>query len=248
VVDEKAPPKKQGLHGWKAAFAVFGCGTLAAFGVFGILVGLVGFFLDSVANGVDAPRENPVVAEPGEPIADLKPGELNLCKDDVQYAYNMSDPNYESGKYEDPAISGGDGDRIVSDECEWDVTPQGGDGSSLEDWKLLYSYEAIVDLDGRSRDDVASQGFDALVEEVSAVQGVINTGETNQSDRSFFSYGKTEGGDYFYYLIGQTRSTVYMIHYTSPSGNGEVSQNRFEGEATRVASFVEPGLEILIPE
>lgn len=249
MVDEKAPPKKQGLHGWKAALAVFGCGTLAAFGVFGVLVGIASLLLDSVANGVDSSNEVPLVAEPGEPIADLDPGELNLCKDDVQYAYNMADSNYESGNYEDPALSGEGGDRIVSDECVWEIMPQGAGGSALEDWRLTYSYEAIVSLaDGSSRDEVASGKFDRLVDEVSAAEGVISTGEVNQSDRSFYAYGKTENGEYFYYLVGQTRSTVYTIHYVSPAGNGEVSQNRFEREATHVASLVEPGLQILIPE
>ena len=51
---EEKKPAKKGLHGWKAALAVFGCGSLAAFGIFGVLMFIATTFMNTLASGVDS--------------------------------------------------------------------------------------------------------------------------------------------------------------------------------------------------
>ena len=241
-----ARPKK-GLHGWKAALTVFGCGTLAAFGVFGIILGLANFFVSTLSSGVPETPEG-VAEQTGEPVEDLAPGELDLCAQDVQYAYGSGDSNYSSDNYVDTAIDGDGEDRVVEDECSWDITPEG-EGVS-EPWDFTYSYQAVVSTSGeKEAGEVASDNFGELVEDFSShVNSILDSGESDLSERSFFYYGKDVDGSYFYRLIGQTRSTVYVMHFISPEANGEIGQTRFLHEARHVSSYVEPGLQVLVPD
>lgn len=247
MVEEKAPPRKQGLHGWKAAGAVFGCGSLAAFGVFGVLVGVASLFFSTVSEGISGSPEAGI-NQTGEPIENLEPGEMDLCVQDVQYTHGQYEHGYSSGNYLDPAFDGNKEDRTVSDECSWEITPKG--ESYVDPWFFSYSYQAVV-ATSNSEDpyDVASAYFEEFVTDF-PVRGyeLISSGEADLSERSYFYYGKGSDGGYVYYIAGQTRSTVYVIHFSSPVYNGKITETRFLNEARHVASYVEPGLAVLIPE
>ncbi|MCY9787741.1 hypothetical protein KIK06_28070 [Nocardiopsis sp. EMB25] len=250
MADTKEPVRKKGLHGWRAAVAVFGCGTVAAFGVFGALVGVASLFLSGVANGVGGNDNQPRVAMTGEPIAELDPGALDLCAQDVQYAYGQPDSNYSSGNYEDPALGGNVEDRTVRDECEWEIYPQGSVPGQIEPWRFSYTYEAVISTsDGIGPDEVASNRFDELVSDLSQRDyEILESGEANLSERSYYYYSVAPSGGYAYYLVGQTRSTVYAMTFEAPAVNGEVSSARFANEADHVASFVEHSLNAWVPE
>src|SRR5699024_3230464 len=77
-----ARPKK-GLHGWKAALTVFGCGTLAAFGVFGILVGVASMFFgfSSGQESMTSPEEDPIagIGQTAIPRDSTGTGDIDLC-------------------------------------------------------------------------------------------------------------------------------------------------------------------------
>ncbi|GHC93210.1 hypothetical protein GCM10007079_42380 [Nocardiopsis terrae] len=247
---ERRAPAKKGLHGWKAAGAVFGCGTLAAFGVFGAIVGILSLFLNTLSSGVgsSASGGDVSVEQTGEPIVELEPGELNLCEQDVQYSHDQADPGYVSENFDDPALDGNEDDRVVSDQCDWEITPKG--DNLFDPWYFLYSYEAVVSSSGgASQEEVASLRYDELVGELAGeVNDLRESGEVGLGDRSYFHYGMSGSEDYVYYLIGQTRSTVYVIHFEAPSENGEVDSTWFTNEARVVAAKVEPALQVLVPE
>ncbi|MEU0489019.1 hypothetical protein ABZ249_07305 [Nocardiopsis sp. NPDC006139] len=248
MVDEKAPPKKQGLHGWKAALAVFGCGTLAAFGVFGVLVGIAGAFLDLTSSGIGSePGDASTSAELiGEPQASIEPGDIDLCSKNLEASSNLSLARIDGGgNYEDTA--GADEWRI-SDLCQWELVP---DYTVARPWELEYSYEAIVSATGESRVDVASEAYDARVEEISAgFQSVASEGPGDLADRSYFVYGEISPGVTGYTFLAQTRSAVYeiKIEAESESETGElVSQNAMHREVAKLVRISEIEFEIWIP-
>src|SRR5699024_7871082 len=155
-----ARPKK-GLHGWKAALTVFGCGTLAAFGVFGVLIGAINLFFSGISSESEKP-DVPQVPQNASPIAELAPGELDLCGRHVMGAYMLPDLDYESGNYSDPALDGEYEDRVVSDICSWEVQPQSG---FLEPVHFTYSYESFISRPGgEGTEDAASSRYDELVQ------------------------------------------------------------------------------------
>ncbi|WP_155988835.1 hypothetical protein [Nocardiopsis sp. CNT312] len=251
MADVKEPPqKKQGLHGWKAAGAVFGCGTLAAFGTFGVLLGVANMVLSSLSSGIDGSSNHPQAVLTGDPIPDLDPGEMNLCVQDVQHAYPPVDSDYYSGNYEDPALDGNWEDRTVRDRCVWEIMPTGSAPGQFEPWEFSYSYESVIDSPGElDPDHLARERFDELVEELSSSRGeVIDSGEGSLSERSHFFYEKSPSGGYAYFLVGKTRSTVYVMSFFSPASNGEITKERFSGEARHVASYFETSLQVLVPE
>ncbi|GAB2498799.1 hypothetical protein [Nocardiopsis aegyptia] len=249
MADEKVAARKKGLHGWRAAVAVFGCGSLAAFGVFGVIVLVLNVVLSTAATGVPGAEREATVQQTGEPIAHLEPGEMDLCVQDVQHTYDQYDPHYQSDNYEDPALQGNEEDRTVSDHCSWEITPRG-DSGGLEPWVLTYAYEAVISTTGSdSPQEVASSRYSELVAgHESNELDLLASGDADLSDRSFFHYGTDPEGAYVYYLTGQTKSTVYVIKFESPAVNGEVPVRRFRNEADHVASFVEPGLGVLVPD
>ncbi|MEU2943435.1 hypothetical protein ABZ620_20900 [Nocardiopsis alba] len=240
---------KRGLHGWKAALAVFGCGTLAAFGVFGVIVAVLSFFFGALSSGLNTPSG--AVGDPGqaqgEPIEYLEPGELNLCEQDVQYSHGQSDPGYVSENYEDPALVGEFEERVVSDTCSWDIFPAG--SSIVEAWDFSYSYEAVVSsVDGESG-EIASRRFEELVSDPRVDGDILSEGDfSGVSSRSYYYYSKNSEGGYEYRLFGQTRGTVYVIKFISPEVNGVISEAHFGNEARSVAAMVEPALKVLVPD
>lgn len=253
---KEADPKfkgsaKKGLHGWKAVLAVFGCGTLAAFGVFGIIVGVLSLFLGAFSSGVSSSASggNAPVEQTGKPIIHLEPGELNLCEQDIQYSHGQSDPRYVSENFDDPALRGNEEDRVISDQCEWEISPVG-DNFLEHSWYFSYSYDAVVSNSGeKSQKEVASDRYEENVEDLAGeVENLLESGDSDLGERSYFYYGTSSSGDYLYYLVGQTRSTVYVIHFESPVENGEVDSPWFKNEARAVANKAEASLKVLVPE
>ncbi|QRN78902.1 MAG: hypothetical protein JK586_10815 [Nocardiopsis sp. BM-2018] len=242
--------RKKGLHGWKAALAVFGCGTMAAFLVFGVIAGVASLFFSSVREGFSGAASDgaPQVIQTGVPFEQLEPGEMDICVQDIQYVYTPGSSSYASENYEDPALDGNTEDRVISDTCSWEIYPDG-DGI-FDPWFFEYSYEAVVSTpDGRDRVDVASEGYDAHISEIPGrIPELISSGDASYSERSYYFYGKDGEGNFLYYLVGQTKSTVYVIHYESSTENVDITWEWFHGEAGDVASYVEPGLGVVIPD
>ena len=245
-----ARPKK-GLHGWKAALAVFGCGTLAAFGVFGVIVGISSLFFSTLSSGVDSGEQAADQvggSDTGEPIDELPPGELDLCAMHVQYTFNNYVDGYSSGNYEDPAEDGEEDDRVVSDTCEWDITPPQEDG--LYPWQFTFSYESVIATPGdASSEEVASDKYEEFVASAGISEvNILSSGKDEFGDRSDFFYGENDGGGFSYILIGQERSSVYTIHFTSDPEGRDITEDRFRREARKVVSDVAPGFRGLVPE
>ncbi|MFW6641427.1 hypothetical protein ACOALZ_15455 [Nocardiopsis algeriensis] len=245
--EQKQQPKKQGLHGWKAAAAVFGCGTLAAFGVFGAVVGLGGVVISSFSSGVSSSQEAPVLHQEPSPVSELDPGELDLCGRHVMAVYMGSDTSYSSGNYEDPALEGEFEDRIVRDSCEWEVRLQ---QNLLNPVDFTYSYESVI-----STSDVAGAGEVASVLYEETVEGfprdgteLLESGESDVGDRSYFFYGRNSGGGYTYSLVGQTHTSVYVIEYITGDEGRVVTSESLANEARRVMDHTERAFTALVPE
>lgn len=248
MVDEKAPPRKQGLHGWKAAGAVFGCGTLAAFGVFGSLVGLAGLFFDFTATGADG---QPGTAETsadliGEPQATIEPGDLDLCSRNLSSSSKLSLTRVDADdNYTDTVDAE---ERHISDRCEWELIP---DYESAQNWMMDYRYDAVVSSPDGERTDVASVEFDEWFNEIeSEFVEVQSEGEGDLADRSYFAYGEISPDVTGYILLAQTRSAVYEIRIEAPSdsSSGElVPENAMYHEASKVLSVSEVEFKIWIP-
>src|SRR5699024_9073128 len=136
-----ARPKK-GLHGWKAALAVFGCGTLAAFGVFGVIIGLLGTLLKATSSGIEAKEDvsQSVPEMVGDPQESIDPGDLDMCNRNLETASNVQLTRVDKGdNYEDTYESD---DRIVSDSCSWELTSEF-DGTN--NWDFTYTYDAYIE-------------------------------------------------------------------------------------------------------
>ena len=238
------------MHGWKAATAVFGCGTLAAFGVFGVIVGVLSLIFGTLSTGVNTSSNGQGVPEQavGQPVEQVDPGQFNLCEQDVQYSHGQNESGYVSSNYNDPALDGEESDRTITDECIWEIAPP--QATVHEPWTFTYSYEAVVSTsESEGSEEVASRRFDQLVNQLGDEIGTLaESGEADISERSYYHYGRSDAGDYMYFLVGQTRSTVYVINFVSPEVNGEVGAIRFTNEARSVASMVEPALKVLVPD
>ncbi|SHK78222.1 hypothetical protein SAMN05421803_13320 [Nocardiopsis flavescens] len=248
MVDEKAPPDKQGLHGWKAALAVFGCGTLAAFGVFGALVGIIGVFFDLTSSGIGSkPGDAQTSAELiGEPQASIDPGDIDLCSKNLQASGSLSLTRMDDGgNYEDTA---GDDEWRVSDHCQWELVP---DYTTSRPWSLQYSYEAVISAPDTSRVDTASEEFDARSGEIASEFHVVESeGVGDLADRSYFFYGEMSPGVTGYVILAQTRSAFYEIRIEAESESETsdlVSQNAMHREAAKLVRISEIEFEIWIP-
>jgi hypothetical protein len=248
VVEEKAPPRKQGLHGWKAAGAVFGCGTLAAFVVFGSLVGLIGLFFNFTATGADS---QPGAAETsaefiGEPQATIEPGDLDLCSRNLSSSSKLSLTRTDAGdNYTDTVDAE---ERHISDQCEWELIP---DYDSAQNWTMNYKYDAVISSPGGERADIASAEFDGWLNELeSEFVEIHSQGQGDLADRSYFVYGEISPGVTGYILLAQTRSAVYEIRLeaSSDSASGElVPENAMYHEASKAVSVSEVEFKIWIP-
>ncbi|WP_150245311.1 hypothetical protein [Nocardiopsis quinghaiensis] len=252
MVEEKAPPRKQGLRGWKAAAAVFGCGTLAAFGVFGVILGVLSLFFNTVSSGLASESGSPsleVVPEQTiKPRGSMPTGSLDLCGKTIPQVQEFSANRIDSkGNYSDPGE--GEAPRSVIDECTWDVIPSGARSSV---WNLKFSYEAFVaDKEGNEASDQASSQFD---ESVSRFNGLDleskSEGSADVADVSHYVHGLTEEGTTVYAIVVRSGDTVYEMDFETDRGfpSGElVPADLFEHERDALVDYIEVRLGIIGP-
>lgn len=257
MVDEKAPPKKQGLHGWKAALAVFGCGSLAAFGVFGALAGIAGAFLNLTSSGIGAEGEAVSGGNPaeqiGEPRSSLGEGEMNVCSDNLEHLSTISTTRQDDGENYSDTASGGQpdiqgADRVVEDACLWTLNP----ASGSPPWDFSFSYEAVIDAaDGEAPVEVASARFDEIKQELPGeLAQVSSEGDAGFGDSSYAFYGTNESGQSAFIALIQTKSAVYVMRFEdrAASSVGEISENEFKSEARKIANFLGHGFTYWIPD
>ncbi|MEU3016605.1 hypothetical protein ABZ635_04310 [Nocardiopsis sp. NPDC007018] len=232
--DQSRRPAKKGLHGWKAALAVFGCGTLAAFGVFGVIVGVLGLVL-SAASGGTSGSVGPV---PGadqsvKPREEFLEDKFDLCGSTLRTIPDIN-LTYEhvAGQYQDSSVEGGaprDGSLVRADSCGGQVTPM---GSHLNPWEFEFSYRAIIFSPEGDRDALAEADLADLRAEVEESDLVISdSGAGSLGDESYYYYGAVDGvpGNSYVILVRQ-RSATYAIHMTSVD---DVSVEAFAGEARK---------------
>ncbi|WP_150252775.1 hypothetical protein [Nocardiopsis deserti] len=256
MVDEKALPRKQGLHGWKAAAAVFGCGTLAAFGVFGVLVGVASIFFNFTSDGVgtdpDTSAGNPA-EQIGEPRSSLAEEEMNVCQENLDHLSSINTTRQDGGEdYVDTATGGEPeiegAERVVRDDCVWTIIPS----SNSTPWDFKFSYEAVIDAqEGESAEEIASSRYEELRSGISdELAQVVSEGEADFGDKSYSVYGAGDQGQSVYIALIQTRSAVYHIRFDeqAEASVGSISENEFANEARKIASFLGHGFEYWIPE
>ncbi|MBB6173419.1 hypothetical protein HNR23_003479 [Nocardiopsis mwathae] len=257
--DEAPRKKKVGLHGWRAFLVVFASGTLAAFLVVGIIVGILQAFVSSVSSAVggEATPEVPRDQQTGRPQAALEPGKLDICTRTLPRTrgvnINRVDP---AENYNDPALQGRDSEeteRTVRDECDWTLTP---DYSSAQPWDFHFSYEAIIDAaPGEDRDEVASGIFDDRKKELESFFSPVKSdggGPLTDADRSQVLYGDSSGSEQetTYVVLAQTRSAVYEIRLVGEPGldNEPVPEQAYRHEVEKLVSRLSIEFGLLIPE
>ncbi|MFL1378839.1 hypothetical protein [Nocardiopsis protaetiae] len=257
MVDEKAPPEKQGLHGWKAALTVFGCGTLAAFGVFGVLIGIVGTFFNLTSSGIDTEGGGSSGGNPAEQIGEarssLGEGEMDVCGDNLDHLSSISTTRQDGGENYSDTASGGQpeiqgADRVVEDTCLWTLNP----ASGSPPWDFSFSYEAVIDAaDGGDPVDVASERFEEIKADLpSELAQVSSEGEAGFGDASYAVHGTGETGNSAFIALIQTKSAVYVIRFDdkADSSVGQISENEFKSEARKIATFLGHGFTYWIPD
>ena len=246
-----ARPKK-GLHGWKAALTVFGCGTLAAFGVFGILIGMASMFLgfSSEQESMTSPEEDPIsgIGQTAIPRDSTGTGDIDLCGKTIHQVDEVHAIRQDSGgEYSDP----GEGEipRSVIDECQWKIFPALDGASSV---RMDFSYEAFItdeageEASGLAAEDFEerSSGFDSLdIEELSS-------GDAGLRSESHYVYGISEQGETTYALVVRSGGTVYEMIFTAGqenSGSEAISVKLFENERDWIVSYIEARLGTVGP-
>ncbi|XKK37454.1 hypothetical protein HFP72_21855 [Nocardiopsis sp. ARC36] len=253
MVDEKAPPAKQGLHGWRAAAAVFGCGSLAAFGVFGAVVGALSMLISTASSGI-GPSESqlPVSAQSAQPREELEPGALDICSG---YLPEVSDIEIDAtlaSSHKDDAQEAGfnpSGARVVEGQCSFEVTPQYGT-SGL--WKFDFDFEALIHDPDRDRDQVSSEIFqERLADAGSMFESVETESDNSWADASRSFYGESPDGVSRYLVVSQTRSSVYTLIFSgvpSSEGGGVVSENDFARQSEALVGRLHERFFRVIPE
>ncbi|MFD6098597.1 hypothetical protein ACFVWN_05000 [Nocardiopsis flavescens] len=256
MVDEKAPPEKQGLHGWKAALAVFGCGTLAAFGVFGVLALIVGLFFRTTSTGVAENADQVAgVEQTGTPREELSPGDLNVCGNylpeisDVMIKETISSVDRDNAQ-EDGFQAGGR--REISGECSFSIQPSYGVNSTSSRWTMDFSYHVIAFDPEGDRDEQAVRSF----EEAASEAGLEGAGSLEVDDHSWAEvsrsfYGENESGENRYVVVSRTRSAVYTFSFSGDRSDvnaGVVPKNDFQRQAADVVQRMDNRFFLLIPE
>ncbi|WP_431872927.1 hypothetical protein [Nocardiopsis eucommiae] len=251
---KRGRPAKKGLHGWKAALTVFGCGTFAAFGVFGVIVGVLSLFVTTVSSGLPSGESstNPPGAGIGAPRADLEVGQMDVCSDNLDNLTSISVDRRDSGDSYldtvDPDQIDIDGAlRVVSDQCQWELISMG----NSTPWDFSFNYEVVIDADsGINRDDLAAARFDVLKSELpDLVENVENETESPMGEHSYSVYGSGDSGQSVYAALIRTRSAVYTMHFEDRAvqSTNRVGEGTFQGEGRKISNFLGQGFEYWIP-
>ncbi len=244
------PEAKKGVHGWRAFFLMFGCGTTAALLVVGIVVGGLRMLVSSVSSDSSGQAENRGQPAPTwQAPSSLDVGVLDICGKTVESITNINVPNrlegvdnyMDTGKG-DPEIEG----RVISDECVWDFNPM---ASDIESWRFTLEYESFINKDGGSSpSDLAASAYSEKMNEISGIfEEVEKEGAENVSGESRYYYGNSsEGGVGQYVLIGKIKGSVYSIKMESKSDS--ISKDLFWNEVEPIADSVTLDLERWTPE
>ncbi|WP_370011577.1 hypothetical protein UIS43_22260 [Nocardiopsis sp. LDBS0036] len=252
MVDQKAPPGKQGLHGWKAAAAVFGCGTLAAFGVFGVVVALLGSFLTTLTSGFGDTEQPPGAAGAGaaettSPRDEFVADKFDLCRISLPSISGVSlNLNEDSEGPVDTAIEGGEPseDSLVrSDECSGVVHPT---ATTTTPWSFHFSYRAVIFSPDGGRDQLSQGDLEQWRDEAEAsLPGFQESENLDFLDQAYYVYGATPNGGSEYIAIARKRSAVLQFSMVSEDGN---TPAHFENEVAKFEDHLDLALQNLIPE
>ncbi|MEV2276379.1 hypothetical protein AB0I72_12390 [Nocardiopsis sp. NPDC049922] len=250
MADTKEPVRKKGLHGWRAAAAVFGCGTVAAFGVFGAVIGIAGVFLDftSAEEEPSADPQVPMVQQTIRPRESTGTGAIDLCGRTIPNVNEVQAIRNDSG---DAYVDPGEGEipRSVTDECQWRVTPSEKPSVTLV---MDFSYESFVaDENGEPAGYLADDDFEARVAEIDDLSiDVASSGDAGVTDESYYAHGIAENGTTVYAIVLRTGDTVYEMRFASTVGdasNEPLSPSVFEYERDWMLSYIEVRLGIVGP-
>ncbi|WDZ91848.1 hypothetical protein [Nocardiopsis sp. HUAS JQ3] len=252
MVDQKAPPSKQGLHGWKAAAAVFGCGTLAAFGVFGVVVALLGTFLSTLTSGFSQEEQTPggagsVAAQPTAPREEFLADRFDLCE--IVDSISAIQLSLTSGSEEpkDASIDGGpsaEGDLVRSGSCGGVVRP---DATYSVPWEFEFTYRAVIYSPEGNRDELAQADLEAWADEIeSSGHTIEESGPYSMVDEALYFYGVPENGEgNFYTVVARKRSGVFMVNMTAEDG---ASAAEFSHEVMKMETRLDNDLGTMIPQ
>ncbi|MEU2971171.1 hypothetical protein [Nocardiopsis alba] len=250
---KREKPAKRGLHGWKAALAVFGCGTLAAFAVFGVIVGLLSMLVNAASTGLTSKPDDQTIAgaPPAQPREELDPGGMDLCED---YLPKISDIKIEEtiqSSHSDDALEGSydpSSQRVVSGQCSFSVSPQYG-VTSL--WYFDFSFDAVIYDPSSDRDQVASEEFASKVSSASEYFEEVEDQSVHEwagEARSF--YGVDRSGNSSYLVVAMTRSATYQVAFKGDSDgveSGEVPELDFERQARDLVKRLDSRIFRVIP-
>ena len=241
---------KNGLHGWKAATAVFGCGTLAAFGVFGVIVGLLSTFLGAVSEGITPNEDTAVPPATGtvDPREEFKSDTFDLCAiiDSISAANLTLDPSGYP-EYIDTSLDGGapvEDDLVRSGECSGEVRIA---SAQYEPLGFEFSYESIVYNPDHGKDDISREHLQSWKSEFEeSGSQVSRSGKSDFLDDSYFYYGvPADGSGSSYQLFARKRSSVVSI---SLSSSQEVSDSAYQNAVNKFEPRLDEDLNGFIPE
>ncbi|MEU1898837.1 hypothetical protein ABZ512_10680 [Nocardiopsis dassonvillei] len=249
MVDQKAPPSKQGLHGWKAAAAVLGCGSAAAFGLFGVVLVVLSFIANTLSSGVGPSEETPAAAAPPpSPRQSFDFDKFDLCNDTLTSIRSLNLTLEESGEGPvDTAIEGGewnDDNLVRADSCRGTLIP---DSSYVEPWEIDFSYRAIIFAPKGERDELAQSDLVEWKEDAEDSDLAISeSGSVDFSDESYFVYANPEDGlGSSYSLVARKRSGIFRVDLSSGEST---SRAAFENEIRKIVERLDFTLANRIPE
>lgn len=238
-----ARPKK-GLHGWKAALTVFGCGTLAAFGVFGVVISLFGAFLSTISSEFSASGEvdgGSGVTQTTKPREEFEEDKFDLCKISLPAISDISLRLDEVSEFPvDTSIDGGAPtaeDLVRSDECSGVLHPT---AVAPEPWQFNFFYQAVIYSPDQDEDEIAQN----KAEEILSQNEGVETGHVDFLDESRYVHSSSENGSE-YMVVARKRSAVIEITMTSSIDNSELD---FANELRKMDGHLDISLNNLIPE
>ncbi|NYH53598.1 hypothetical protein HNR06_003187 [Nocardiopsis arvandica] len=252
MVEEKAPPTKQGLHGWKAAAAVFGCGTLAAFGVFGIVVAMLGTFVSTLSSGFGDSEQSAGDSVAGSaqttsPREEFVAEKFDLCQISLPSISDVSlvlDKGTEGPV--DTSIEGGaptEDNLVRSDECAGVLHPT---ATTTTPWEFRFSYRAIIFSPDGDRDELAQADLEQWRDDAeSSMSNFQEGGDLDLLDQAYYVYGSSPGGGAEYTAIARKRSAVLEFSMTSGDSN---TPAHFENEVLKFEDHLDLALQNLIPK
>lgn len=242
---ENLPKRKQGVSGWRAFLMMFGCGTMAAFLVVGVVVGGVRMlFLPS-----DEEKASPQNKASREPVTDMTPGAIDACE--LIEDYPPISLTHKIGEESSPDEKNPKGNKwTVSDKCKWEFS-----GKDGHNWILAFSYKSIINY-GRKKEryNLAEEYFNKKSNDE-----LDNFEEVTLEGRSSDNFGKdheifgVEKDLQKYVLINKIKSSVYVLHISQKKGNNS-SENRslakedFDGYAESVSDVVDSQFEDVVPD